>query len=478
MKTSVDTVKKLAPLRRVCGIVLIGVSATLCRAEATSLTSASSCAQDNVSANPPATGTRLGLFRIMETRHLQLIATLDGYERSGVPLVAYFDGQHETGLSLVCGLKGHFAPAGYGDDLGLFYFVPMLSRGLRTSLRHSIDLFLVGIVTLGFIVGSVGVYYGITSVRARLYAITSLTSLFVLTVVAGDVYVVQSSCAVALLPWLLYFRRTGRLNTTAMLFAAALGIATGFSDFIRVNAGTAVLIIAIPWVATMCERRRRKILFIAIALITFSVNHLVERAVVHRRDAYLSAQDNAYHLSARHVIWHSTYAGLGFLENDYGLKYDDATAAKEAWSIDRNAVYLTPQYERALRKAVFDVVADHPKFVIGTLFVKASVLVLAFLIFANVGVVAAVRHPKPLLVEVVFILGVGFTALPSLLTVPQLNYMLGFLSFAALYGIFSVEHANQQHPQASGGKILRQELVSEQVRVTRSEEGWEKVHVQ
>src|SRR5260370_39287658 len=67
-----------------------------------------------------------------------------GYERGGVPLVG-FDGTKLT-------------PAGEGDDLGVYYFIPKVVTDFHLSVAKSIDLFIVRMIVFPLLVGLPGLY--------------------------------------------------------------------------------------------------------------------------------------------------------------------------------------------------------------------------------------------------------------------------------------------------------------------------------
>jgi hypothetical protein len=165
-------------------------------------------------------------------------------------------------------------------------------------------------------------------------------------------------------------------------------------------------------------------------------------------------QPNYHPVLRQHPFWHTVYIGLGYLSNDYGLAYKDIVAAKKAHELAPDAPYCSPEYETALKTAVIDLLRKDPVFVVGTLLAKFGAVLVYFLFAANFGLLAAIRYPKSWAVEVAFVAGLAFNALFGLVAVPRLSYLEGFIAFAMLYGVISLDVALQK----SNALALHREL--------------------
>lgn len=379
------------------------------------------------------------LLSVMDSRYVQLGWAVDGYRRSRVALV---------GLE-----QGKYIPAGLADDPGIYFFVPIMSSILHLSLPHSIDLFLGVTIAMGFGIGIAGALRSAETVGGRVFAIILLSCLLVLTVLVGDVYAVQSSFAVAVVPWSVHFARASRVSRSGLVFAFAFGFMAYLVNTLRMHAGTGLLLFVAIIVFGIRERVSQKSLLALTASIGFVAAMGMFSLVIQHRDYYLETQDSTYHpVIAHHPIWHTIYAGLGFLQNDYGMKYDDSIPFAKVNSVDSRVRYLSPEYERILEQAVVTFTVAHPKFVVGTLIAKVGVLLFTFLMCANFGLIAAVHHPKAWPIEAAFAAGLVFTSVPVLLAVPRISYMMGYIAFGILYGITSVEHALHQRRNAYGNR--------------------------
>ena len=113
------------------------------------------------------------------SRYDRLNETLAGLNQSGVPLVA---------------VDGHsLAPAGAGDDPGLFYVIPQLAHSLGISIDQSLVLFFGAAWLLTATVAVVAIYFLCQTWFRRTIAWAALAVLF------GAVHVIGGGKAVCFL---------------------------------------------------------------------------------------------------------------------------------------------------------------------------------------------------------------------------------------------------------------------------------------
>lgn len=363
-------------------------------------------------------------------RHFALRYAVAGYLRSHVPLVA-FDG--------VMYLK-----AGFGDDPGIYWFIPKLAAATDLSLEESIDLFFGTILIVAFVSGILGLLLTLDNWPLKLWAVFGLCMLLWFSYRKGDVYLTLSATAVGIIPWCFYLLKK---NSSAAYLAAFLfvsGVAVGFANEIRGYAGTAVLIF-LAMVTAFALKRSPAARLALLACLALGV--LVPTDYFHtllsRRDAFLAAAEPGYTNTVdHHSIWHSLYIGLGYLPNNpYVAGYRDEVAAEAVYRISPTTQALSPEYERILRSETLRIAREHPKFIAATLFAKLRILIFLLVCWANVGLLAAAFYPKGWAIESAFWAALAFTALFGIIAIPQIQYLLGFLAFATLYGIFSIDWA-------------------------------------
>jgi len=369
------------------------------------------------------------LFTLMPARYQQLRRALEGFQRTGVPLVA-FDGNSYYG-------------AGFSDDLGEYYLIPKLASFLDMRLPTAVDVFLGAILCVSFLVGFVGFIFLFRSGLSRTVALIGLLLLFRVSFREGDVYVVLSSTAVALVPWLLYFVKRGFVDGWFVTFASGAGLCAGFANLIRSHSGTGfMLFMAIAVLFALRCRWRSRILLIAVTAAACALPSLYFHTLRDRRDAYLNAMQPARPpIQEQHSFWHSVYIGFGFLGNEMVPAYSDEVAANKVAALSPGAHYLSVEYEEVLKNEVFSLIRHHFSFVVLTLAAKMGVICFALLLSANVGLLAAALYPKSWSIEVAFWAAIAFSSLFGLLVIPHPRYLLGFMAFATLYGVVSVDHA-------------------------------------
>jgi hypothetical protein len=106
-----------------------------------------------------------------------------------------------------------------------------------------------------------------------------------------------------------------------------------------------------------------------------------------------------------HALWHSVYIGLGYLSNEVVTSYNDQVAYDKVQSLVPGTLYESPEYHHILRQQVGLIVRQHPQLVLYTVAAKLGVIGAMFLVFANVGLIAAERVRKPLGLELPFWIG-------------------------------------------------------------------------
>ena len=152
-------------------------------------------------------------------------------------------GWNETGIPLVGRLNGRWEPVPCGDDTGLFYLVPLLARETGWSADRSLDLFPVWVLVVSAATGLAGLWlrrcpeFGNESLhlfRSSLGAYLSYRM--------GDVYVIQGSVVLMLIPWLVYSLKTGVRSWRRFLIVFLSGIILGLAQWMRTQSGSPVLV--------------------------------------------------------------------------------------------------------------------------------------------------------------------------------------------------------------------------------------------
>ena len=363
---------------------------------------------------------------IMPFRLEELTATVAGYHATGVPLVAREGGTLRA--------------AGVGDDVGLFAVVPWVARAAGLDAAAALNAVLVAIVATGAALGLAGLVLLCRHAAARIFAVVGALAVALVGFRVGDVYVVPLAVSFAFAPWFLVaWRRAGTAGLVVFLLVA--GVVLGWAHTVRSHAGTGALLFAtVIVVADRGSAARRRALAVGAVVAGLAAAGLWTRALVDRRDAYLHATLPGYVVpEPRHPFWHSVYIGLGYTDNPFVAEYRDEVAMARVEALRPGTRFLSSAYESTLRDEVVRIAVAHPSFLAQNLSAKVGVVLFYFVIFANIGIVAAVRAPLPPRLAAALLAGAAFNTLFGILVVPILPYLSGLAAFAVLIGTFGVD---------------------------------------
>lgn len=367
-------------------------------------------------------------------RYSHLVHCLAGYKKTGVSLIEY------TGNQLI--------PTFASDDLGIYIIIPKLALLLNSSIDIAMNVFFNSIAWGSFLIGFLGFCFLYTSFFARF---VSFLCLFMVTVFAlmkvGDVYLVYSSCAFALVPWTLYFIHSNAW-VSFCVFNMFAGYYIGTAHYIRTYASLPTLIFMLFLLMVAKIEMGKKVLIILSLFFGLSTSLYYFSSVYNTYVAY--AQKNLPECAIAnksHVFWHAAYCGLGFLKfaNKDNIAWDDSCGEVKVLSIDSQVTsYQTDRYESVLKKEIVKIIKEQPLFILFTIWSKIGVLLFYFLIFAHLGIIAAFIYPMAWYIYAAFFIALSTSALFPILTIPIYAYSLGFIAFSTLFAIVSVNNTYQK----------------------------------
>jgi hypothetical protein len=355
-------------------------------------------------------------MNIMPSRYKGLNEALIGYKKSGVPLVGY-DGNS-------------FKHPQFGDDEGIYYFVPKMADMFNLEIGQALMIFQVGIIVISFILGIVGSFLILKTKAARILSVFYLSMLSFIAFKAGDIYIVSSSIVISLIPLFLYFIRDQRVKTPLYIYLFIAGVLISMSNFVRAYSGFGVMIFIGIAIAFSHMKGKKKLVVISIIVSSVLLTSVYFKSLMVKRDEFLQKQQLfSEEATGRHVIWHSVYIGLGFIDNPYVEAYLDESAKRKVRSIDPSVKYLSNEYGRILRNETIKIIVKNPLFFMINLSAKAGVIMFYLMIFANVGLLLLIFRKRPLEYELSFWVTMIFYLFIGILVVPHLRYLLGFVSF-------------------------------------------------
>ncbi len=358
---------------------------------------------------------------------------------------------NSTGVPLVAKSGGRFFASGFTDDLGIYYFVPELAKGLGLPLQTALNLFLLTFILSGWLLGSYGFLRIFKNATARLL---SVAGLFLLAYLAfakiSDVYVVMMFAVTAFVPNFIAFSRSGERDWKKLLPWFTLGgLVLGYCNFIRSQAGTGIVLFLFVWlILNHSISWKGKAAFFFVLLVCFRLPTLQFKMMEKTRDAFLEEAVSQYRpLNIRHPFWHSVYIGLGYLPNKYGIEYRDGSASDKVASIDPKAAYCSPEYEKILKASTLGIVKTDPFFFLKTVLLKARKIFGYFLAFANLGILF-LFYVRPSWRELLPMAAGGlFYSLPGLLVIPINAYVLGMISMSVVFGVYMVSSGLEKYLQ-------------------------------
>jgi len=163
----------------------------------------------------------------------------------------------------------------------------------------------------------------------------------------------------ALLPMALAGRARGLLSRrSGALWIAAGLVLLALATLIRESIGIMGLLISLGTVAVLMVRRPRRIAGLALVTVLALAAFSTPRWVVGARDAAFDMQPAAR--LATHGISHTLYLGLGFVENKWGIRYDDAYGEEIAKRSDPPIVFGSPEYFRLMAELYLGRWAEDP----------------------------------------------------------------------------------------------------------------------
>ncbi|MFN3344028.1 MAG: hypothetical protein ACK412_00065 [Chloroherpetonaceae bacterium] len=372
----------------------------------------------------------LPFTKLMPIRYQELSEAVAGFERTGIPLVSV------RGDSLI--------PTVAADDAGMYYLASKLAVTFHISAAAAWDVFFFLMLIPSFAIGFVGMMKVLETRIAKVFYAVMFAILFVTVYLSGDIYALSPSLAILIVPYLIRFSKSdSKPSPIHWILLLLFGIIVMLAHVIRAHSATAIVLVF--GVLFFFEKRwnlREKLLSLLAIGIGLLVVFMFFNARYAERNAYLAKLQPNYVVPPQaHPFWHNVYIGFGFLDNDYGIRYQDEIGFKKAKEISPTVFIYGEEYERILRDETLSLIKKNPLFVIRTLSAKAGVIGFYLLLFMNIGLFCALRYGLNWQLEIALLSGMAFNALPGMLAVPYIPYLTGSFAMAVIYGAMQLDHA-------------------------------------
>ena len=385
----------------------------------------------------------MAFFQILPCRYDALEATIDGFERTGVPLVAY----NSCGLSAEGNIDG-LGPAGYSDDIGSYYFIPKIVEIFGVSLDTAIQLLYSGSLFLAFIAGAIGSWLYCETKSGKAISLIVLAFLSLIIAGIGDIYTYSASIPLALIPLWLYLQKQGGPNHIVLYFFLA-GLVIAFGHLIRVQSGMPTLVFLCVSLLFFSSQYSKKIKAFSVIVFIAAASLVVLGfdIVLQQRIDFLTDIGSTVELSDRRYQWHVIYKSLGYLSNTFGYanwpghEPSDVYASFKAHSVNPSVIHASAEYENILRLETFKFIREHPIFFMHTIFAKFGVLLMYILFFANIGLLLTIYYSRGIAFNLLFSIGIGLNMFSGLLTLPHYQYLMGLFVFCTLFNLYIIDYA-------------------------------------
>jgi hypothetical protein len=359
-----------------------------------------------------------------------------------VNLVATFAAYTKYGVLLLYEKTAILSPLKCCDDLGLFMYVPLISSLFSVDPLVGTKIFFFSVVALFFIVTGGSLFFLSRTMLGYGVVACGLYRLMAPLKQLSDVYIAYMVPFLSI-PLLLLALEKKHKNLFLISFFMC-GLVGGFSDIIRIYAALPVIVFfLIILVFNSTFVRFKKVIPLAVLLLGYAIPYAHFTYVIHQRDIFL--KQHAFGLDEDleniHVFWHNMYIGFGFLDNKYGIVWEDSCGEAHARKVIPGVEVGTQAYESTIRDLIVNLIKTDRYFVANVLFAKLGVLLFFFLLyFGFLGLLAAYFVPKVWYVEVAFLCCAGISAAPGLLTLPVTAYFMGFITCTVLYTVYSIVH--------------------------------------
>jgi hypothetical protein len=368
----------------------------------------------------------------IDFKYHDLKSAWDGYMNCHIPLI---------------GFKETLQPLHSFDDIGMYILIPKLGSFFSLSLDQSIYAFFYPILIVSLLSAIIGSVFFYSHWKERTIACIFFIVLTLFSWRVGNTYIAYSTSMMMVIPLFLYVITAYSASTISYIYMIITGILLSFFHYIRSFSSVAAALFIIVFICSTTIRLSRKIILITllIAGTLIPTAYFTYQKRIHSH--FVSEHFKDYpQVSPRHTFWHTIYCGFGFLmfENNDNIRFSDKVGYAKAAEYKPGITQADPEYETILKHEVYTIVSNQKGFFIRTIFAKIGVLFMYLLIFANLGLLLSLLTPKPWSYELSLYTSLLFSMIFPIVALPIHAYSLGFIAYATLYGVISINYWIQQ----------------------------------
>ena len=231
---------------------------------------------------------------MMEYRHDELGKVLDGLNHTQVPLIAEY--------------KGYYQVAGYGDDQGLYYFIPSIAKFFGISLEHAIDVFFGSLWFIATMMAICSFLLIFKHWNSRLISTLGLLMLAFIATHYRDVYSAFFFAVVATVPlFILSNQKKYGFNLFVILALAFSAVVSGYCNYVRCYSGTGVLLFIVLWICLNENLAIKEKILSALVLSAFVCIPFFHFTILEdKRDTFLKNIQPTYQKIQYHICFLNT----------------------------------------------------------------------------------------------------------------------------------------------------------------------------
>lgn len=364
---------------------------------------------------------------LMPFRYNELGKTLKGYQLTHSPLVS--------------AENGNYFAAGFTDDKGMYYFVPKLAEMFNTNLDSAINIFFGFLLIFSAMVSILCFLFMFNSLIIRVVSVVGVLAITFSAYQCSDLYIAGYFVVASLVPvFILIEKKRNRFGKFLVLSLFFSGIVIGCGNFIRYNSGTGVLLFILVWLILNKQLLfKHKCFCLVILCFSALIPSLKINSILRQRDSFISAnEEKSVRRPEKFPFWHLVYIGLGYFENNRGLKYSDSHGKNFVSSKDAKIEYLSEEYNLVLRNEMISIVKHDLLFFLKTIFWKMLILLKKVVKYLNYGLIFCF-YIKPSLRSVLpFIIAVCFYMIPGVVVIPEDKYVIGMLTLVVIFNLYMI----------------------------------------
>ena len=330
----------------------------------------------------------------------------------------------------------------HSDDMGIYWIVPKLMSFFSLTYSQSYFAFLFFTFTLSSFLAIVSIRILFKEKITRLYATSGVIGITILLFCIRDKAMLTGTAALLIFPILVVLKKRLLFRKSIMVLLFLFSILLSIFEQCRTFAGIPVifLILTLIFFHNIASKKEKSVLVLVIIL-GWVLPHLMMVNELKKKETYAVRNNIIVNKQKTHHKWFNIYIGLGYIKNNpYNLQYVDAYGLKRLKELDSDFKgWGTVKSEKLMQKEVFRIIKENPWFVMKTVLLKLLESIVTLNIIFVLAVITWFRE-KDWRHKLLWFCGISLSFLPSLLTMPILNYQIGFYTLVFIYSSFSIAY--------------------------------------